>query len=604
MEITLVISGLFLVGFVAQWFAWRSRLPAILFLLASGLILGPGTDIFDPDALLGDLLFPFVSLSVAIILFEGALTLKFSEVKQLGMVVQRLVSVGAIICWFAASAACYFLFEVHLGIAILFGAITVVTGPTVIVPMLRTVRPSPKIAKILRWEGIVIDPIGALLAVVVFEFLASLHTGHAISHSVKTFVLVILVGLSLGSLSGLVFGWLMKNRWIPEYLLNLATITLVFCVFTVSNSLSHESGLLAVTVMGMWLANTKGLHIEEILNFKENLSILLISGLFILLAARISPSDITQIGWAAIALLASLQFIARPLSVLASTFGSDLSWRERVLLGWIAPRGIVAAAVSALFAIRLQENNIDGAHMLVPLTFCVIVGTVLLQSITAKPLANLLGVSQASPQGFLIIGANSVARTIGKALKDNGIDVLLCDSDWSAIRNARMQGLPTFYGNPVSEYADQKIDLVGIGNMMGLSPFGELNTVASLRYRTEFGTHSIYSVQSDSDASNTDKHRYSGQYQGQQPFKKYLTFGHLLNLIDKGAEIKRTKLSNEFTFDDFQAQNGESAIPLFAISDKGKIGVFSETHHPKTGPGYTILSLNYRQIDFSDSATE
>lgn len=597
----LLIAGLFCIGFFCQWLAWRSKLPAILFLLASGLILGPLTNWLDPDQLMGDLLFPFVSLAVAVILFEGALTLRFDEVRSLGKVVQRLVTYGALICWAVSSLACHMLFDLSWGIAILFGAITVVTGPTVIVPMLRTVRPTANIAKILRWEGIVIDPIGALLAVVVFEFLTSMQSGHALTHSAITFLKVVVIGFGLGALAGWSLGLMLKKHWIPDYLLNLATLTQVFLAFAVSNYFAHESGLLAVTVMGMWLANTKNIHIEEILNFKENLSIVLISGLFILLAARISPADLSHLGLPVILLLVCMQLVARPLSVLFSTLGSDLNWRERALLGWIAPRGIVAAAVSALFALKLEEQAIPGAELLVPLTFATIVGTVLLQSLTAKYLARLLGVAESSPTGFLIVGANVVALNIGKALKDQGIDVILCDSSWSNIRKARMNNLATFYGNPVSEYADQKLDLVGFGKMIGLSPFRELNTIASLRYRTEFGKHNIYSMQTETDVSSSDKHRIAADHQGGILFNRFLTYSKLADLMDKGAEIKKTKLSSEFTFEQFLLQNSEAAIPLFAISPKGKVDIFAEGHKPKTDPGYTVLSLNYGQIDLTGS---
>lgn len=598
MTVTLTIALLFLVGFLAQWVAWRFKLPAILFLLACGVVLGPVSGFFDPDELMGHLLFPFISLAVAVILFEGALTLRFDEVKKLGKVVQRLVTFGALACWIVTAVATRMIFDVSWGVAILFGAITVVTGPTVIVPMLRTVRPTANISKILRWEGIVIDPIGALLAVVVFEFLDTTQSGHAYSHSAQMFLQVVLVGMVSGIAGGYLLGTLLRKRWVPGYLLNLATLTHVFVFFTLSNELAHEAGLITVTVMGMWLANTKGIHTEEILNFKENLSILLISGLFIILAARISPADISQLGLPVLLLLAIMQFVARPLSVLVSTIGSELSWQERALLAWIAPRGIVAAAVSALFAIRLGQEGIPGAEMLVPLTFAVIVGTVLLQSLTAKWFARLLGVAESSPRGFLIIGANNTAVKIGKALKDLNVDVILCDSSWSNIRHARMNGLPTFYGNPVSEYADQKLDLIGIGRMLGLSPFRELNTIASLRYRSEFGIDNIFSLQTESDTASNTKHRIATNHQGNALFNKFLTFSQLSELIDKGAEIKKTKLSEEYTFEDFTKNNAASAIPLFVLTPKGRLNVFADGHTPKVEPGHVVLSLNYENVQF------
>lgn len=590
----LTISLLFLAGFFAQWLAWRSKLPAILFLLTVGIIAGPVTHWLSPEELLGDLLFPFVSLSVAVILFEGALTLKLEEVRNLGQVVRRLVTWGALICWVITAITTHFLFGLDWGISILFGAITVVTGPTVIVPMLRTVRPTANIAKILRWEGIVIDPIGALFAVVVFDFLVSAQAGHALSHSAWTFARTLLIGISLGAAAGWTLGQLLRRRWIPDYLLNMATLAHVFLVFSCANTFAHEAGLLAVTVMGMWLANTRGLHIEEILNFKENLSVVLISGLFIILAARISPMDIARLGIPVLGLLLVMQLIARPLSVLAATVGSELNWRERALLAWIAPRGIVAAAVSALFALKLEAAQMAKADTLVPLTFSVIVGTVLLQSLTAKPLARLLKVAESSARGFLIIGANPVARKIGKVLQESGVDVLMCDTSWDNIRAARMDKLPTFYGNPVSEYADQKLDLVGLGKMLGLSPHREMNTLASLRYRSEFGAHNIYTITTDRDSSAPDKHRIGNSHQGNVLFSQYLTYSHFSALLALGAEVKRTKLSEAFTFADYQERNRGKVIPLFAVSPKGKLEIFTAEGNNKPTTGWTIIGLNYQ----------
>lgn len=593
MNTALTISLLFLAGFLAQWLAWRSKLPAILFLLAVGIVAGPVTNWLSPEQLLGDLLFPFVSLAVAVILFEGALTLKLEEVRNLGLVVRRLVTWGALVCWAVTAVATHLLFGLNWGISLLFGAITVVTGPTVIVPMLRTVRPTANIAKILRWEGIVIDPIGALFAVVVFDFLVSMQAGHALSHSAWTFTRTLLVGFGLGAGAGWLLGQLLRRRWIPDYLLNMATLTHVFLVFTCANTFAHEAGLLAVTVMGMWLANTRGLHIEEILNFKENLSVVLISGLFIILAARIAPMDIARLGIPVLVLLLIMQFIGRPLSVLAATMGSELNWRERALLAWIAPRGIVAAAVSALFALKLEAAQMAKAETLVPLTFSVIVGTVLLQSLTAKPLARLLKVAESSARGFLIIGANPVALQIGKVLKESGIEVLMCDTSWDNIRAARMEGLPTFYGNPVSEYADQKLDLIGLGKMLGLSPHRELNTLASLRYRSEFGGHNIYTLTTDRDSSASDKHRIGSSHQGKVLFNQYLTYSHITGLLAQGAEVKRTKLSKEFTFADYQKRNRGKVIPLFAVSPKGKLEIFTAEDTNKPDIGWTIIGLSY-----------
>ncbi|MDZ7827484.1 MAG: sodium:proton antiporter [Gammaproteobacteria bacterium] len=487
-----LLAAILVAGVAAQWLAWRTRLPAILFLLGLGLIAGPLTGVLDPDALFGDLLFPMVSLAVAVILFEGALTLRFEEIRGLAAVVRNLVTLGAVITWAVVALAAHLLVGLDPGIALLFGAMVVVTGPTVIVPMLRTVRPTERIASTLRWEGIVIDPLGALLAVLVFQaVIAGYGEGTGLS-LLFTFLTTVGTGTAIGCAAGYALAVALRRHWLPEYLHNVITLALVAAVFTTSDMLRHESGLLAVTVMGMTMANTRDTPLEDILDFKESLSLLLISGLFIVLAARLQLDRLLELGPAALALLAVVMFLARPLAVAASTLGSELSLRERTLVAWIGPRGIVAAAVSAVFALRLQDAGIDQAALIVPLTFVVILGTVIIQGLTAGPLAKLLGVAEPEPRGVLIVGAHPLARAIGTALKEAGFPVQLWrDAGREAVREARMEGLRAFYGSPVSEHADRHLDLIGMGRLLALSPSAQLNALSGpalcLRVRSRPG---------------------------------------------------------------------------------------------------------------------
>lgn len=356
-QILLSLGGIGLLALASQWLAWRIRLPAILFLLFGGILAGPLLGLLDPQELFGPLLFPFISLAVALILFEGSLTLHLSEWREIGKVVHRLVTLGALLTWAVISVTSHYLLGFSWDLALLFGTLTLVTGPTVIAPMLRVVSPTSAVANILRWEGIVIDPIGALLAVVTFAFIVSYAEGNAWSESLSTFAAVIACGSLLGAAAGWAFGIVLRRRWLPEYLHTFTALTVVIGVFIAANLIEHESGLLAVTVMGMWLANMRGVDIRPILHFKENLSVLLISGLFIILAARLDLHALLALGPVTLILLAVIQFVARPLNILACTLGSALNWRERALLAWIAPRGIVAAAVSAIFALRLEQQG-------------------------------------------------------------------------------------------------------------------------------------------------------------------------------------------------------------------------------------------------------
>lgn len=590
-HILIALAGIGLIGITSQWLSWWLKLPAILFLLIGGIIAGPITGWLEPDTLFDDLLFPFVSLAVAVILFEGSLTLKFEQIRGLQQVVINLVSVGMLVTWAVTATATYLLLDIGWELALLFGAITVVTGPTVIIPMLRTVRPNSRLTNILRWEGIVIDPIGALLAVLVFNFIITGQGSDALGSTLLGFGTILVVGIVMGAVPGYLLGLLLRHHLLPEYLHNLTTLTLVFAVFVISNSLYHESGLLAVTVMGLWLANMKGVHIHDILSFKESLSLLFISGLFIILAARLDLNALIELGWPALFVLLAIQFIARPLKVLVSTFRSSLNWRERSLLGWIAPRGIVAAAVSALFALRLQQEGMNEAAILVPLTFMVIIGTVVLQSATARLFAIWLGVAEPEPRGFLIIGANPVARAIGQALQEQEFNVLLTDTTWENIRAARMAGLPTYYGNPISAHADQCLDLVGIGRMLALSPMADVNVLAGLRFRREFGLGSIYTLQTAQEKDAPDKLIAAEEHRGYRLFGEDVTFSKLSSLLSQGAEIHDTRLGDDFSFEDFKNKYGKRATPLFAIDPRSRIQVFVVDGKLAPDTDWVVLSL-------------
>lgn len=600
--VTVTVAGVGLLALGSQWLAWRVKLPAILFLLASGIVVGPLLGWLRPDELFGDLLLPLVSASVAVILFEGALTLNFNEVRNTVRVVQLLVTVGAAITWGVIAVATHFLLEFSWSMALLFGAITVVSGPTVIVPLLRAVRPSVAVANILRWEGIIIDPIGALLAVVVYEFIVSQSQRLALGASLVLFLQVVTVGMSVGYLAGRAVGEVLARRWLPEYLHNLLTLSTVLVVFAGSNALAHEAGLLAVTVMGMVLANLPQIRIGEILHFKENLTIVLISGLFILLAARLNLLEIVDLGSASILLVVIIQFVARPLTVLASTIGSPLSWRERLLLSWIAPRGIVAAAIAALFAFKLTEYDFAGAKELVPLTFLVIISTVVLQGGTARIVASLLGVAEPAPKGFLIIGANVVARGVARMLTELGYRVTLTDSSWENIRAARMDNLVTFFGNPISAYADRNLDLVGIGHVLSLSPHRELNVASSMRFRHEFGHENVYLLLTSTDTKVSEKHQVAQEHQGEVLFSRDISFNKLASMISKGGELKKTKLSETFTYEDYLKQD-KTAVPMFAMSPKGQLVVRSVGRPFQPEAGWVVIGVSDK-VSVAEKAVE
>ena len=593
----LSLSFILLAGMLCQWIAWRVKFPAIIFLLAAGIVAGPVTQWLNPDQLFGDLLFPFVSLAVAVILFEGSLTLKIQNIPGLERVIRNLITIGAFITWMITALATRMLLDFSWSVSFLFGAIMVVTGPTVIMPLLRTVRPKKNVASILQWEGILIDPLGAILAVLVFEFIVSGGVEGGFAASLLIFGKMILIGILIGAAGGLLFGFLLKKYLIPHYLHNISALALVCVVFAVSNVLEPESGLLSVTIMGIWLANSKGLELDDILDFKESLSILLISMLFIILAARMNINEFIDLGWPALAVFAVIQFVIRPLSVHICALGSKLTMNERHLLSWIAPRGIVAAAITALFSIRLEYLGYQDAAQMVPLTFLVIIGTVLLQSMTAGPLARFLKVAEPENEGFLILGANRVAQVIAEELKKNNIQTLLTDQNWSAVTEAKLKGLAAYWGNPVSEHAERNLDLMGIGNLLAMSPHVELNALAAQYYRLEFAPANIFTIRNSQPNSGASEAKAAFRYSGRILFGDSITYQDLEQLLQQGAEMKTTLLTEEFSFEDYLEQQGDARVSLFAIGANAAVHVFTAQPDftPKAGWKIIALAVKVRQ---------
>ena len=587
-----ILAGIGVVSLLCQWLAWRLRQPAILFLLIAGIVLGPGVGVLDPDALLGDMLFPIVSLAVAVILFEGSLTLKFSELRGHGKMVTNIIVYGTVVTSIVATVAAYLTLDLPLSLAMLFGAIVVVSGPTVIMPLLRAVRPSGRISNILKWEGIVIDPVGALLAVLVFEFIiASGGESSAFLSTLFTFGATLVLGLTLGCASGYLLGEALRSHWLPQFLLNAGTLTFMLGVYALSNFLVHESGLLTVTVMGVWLANMRGVPIDEILEFKESLSVLLISALFILLAARMELLAVYNLGFSAVWIMLALIFIARPLAVWLASLGTDLTWQERSFLSWIAPRGIVAAAVSSLFAFRLEQNGFEQAEILTPLVFLVIVVTVALQSISATPLAKLLGVREPSSNGYLFLGANAVARDIAKAFKELKVKVILSDTSWENVRSARMESLPVYYGNPASEHAENHLDMAGVGNFLAISPYKKLNAHVVYHYLDRLDAEHVYAM-SEGEEEQRASHKASELFmQTASMFGDGLSYAKLASLYSKGARIKATQLSEEFTFESYRKEHAANLTLLFAISPSKEVHPVGGKDSVTPSVGWHVVSL-------------
>lgn len=583
------LVAIVLLGSAAQWLAWRLRLPSILLLLLFGFLAGPVTGLVRPLELFGEALLPLVSLAVAIILFEGGLTLTWREIRATGNVVQRLVTVGALVTWIIGTLAAYWIVGLQWPLAILLGAILVVTGPTVIMPLLRHMRPSGPLGPVLKWEGIIIDPLGALLTVLVFEVIAAGELGSAPMHIGVAVFKTLVLGGGLGALAAGLITLAFGRFWIPDFLHNGVALALVVTVFFLANQLQHEAGLLAVTVMGMVLANQRFADLQHVLEFKENLRTLLISALFILLAARLRFEDFEGIGPSSVLFVLVLILLARPVSVLASTFGSRLSWRERFVIGWLAPRGIVAAAVASVFALRLEAAGYEQARLLVPLTFIAIVGTVVIYGLTAPLLARRLGVADPQAQGVLIVGAHKLPRELALALQKLKLRVLLVDTNYAAIRAARLASLPAYHGSILAEHAMEELDFGGIGRLMALTPNDEVNALAVQRFAALFGRASVFQLPPIEHTKSRFAH--AKHLHGRYLFGKELTFWQLERRLEEDWIIKTTKLTAEFDYKSFRQRYGEEAILLFRLGEAKRLDIVTTDAKLEPRAGQTLIAM-------------
>lgn len=587
------IAAVLVLGIFAQWLAWRLRLPSILLLLLIGLVAGPVTGILAPEAVLGELLFPLVSLAVAFILYEGGLSLRLKELREVGGTVLALTSIGVAVTWVLGAVAARYLLQLDWPIAILLTAVLVVTGPTVIGPLLRQIRPKGKTMAILKWEGILIDPIGAVLAVLVFEAILSGQLHQAPLLIIQGVLLTALIGLVVGLLAaGLL--WLMLARfWVPDQLYNGVSLLFVTLAYVVSDLLHPESGLLAVTVMGFALANQRQVPIKQIEEFKKNIRDLLIAGLFIILAARLSWTDFQQIVWWRGALFVLiLVLLVRPTAVFLSTLRADLTVREKAFLSWMAPRGIVAASVASIFALRLEEAGFAGSEALVAFTFMIILATVLIYGLTAAPLAKWLGLSEESPQGILIMGAHPLAREMAHLLQTEDIPVALIDSNWNNHAAARMANLNTYYGNAVAEAVLEQLDLSGIGRFVAMTSNDEANALAALHFAELFGSSETFQLQASDSHDQSAEQSSPRHLHGRILFQPALTYAQLTALFAEGAQLKATPITDTFTYEAYLRHYPGTAVSLFLINSKtGRLSLFTADSDLVPKSGDSIISL-------------
>lgn len=584
----LELAGIIILGILAQWFAWKFKIPAILPLILIGLLVGPiaaeyitadGTKYIEPiwdgkkGLFPGEGLYYFVSLAISIILFEGGLTLKRNEIRNVGPSITKLITLGSAITFFGAGIAAHFVFDLSWEISFLFSGLIIVTGPTVITPILRNIPLKKDVSAVLKWEGILIDPIGALVAVLVFEFISVGGGGGFTKTALSEFGKILLFGTSFGFTFAHALAFVINKKWIPHYLLNVVSLSTVLLVYVESDVFAHESGLLAVVVMGMVLGNSKLKNLKELLYFKESLSVLLISILFILLAANIDMKDLFLLyNWKTALLFVSVVFIIRPLAVFLSTSGSNLKTNEKLFISWVGPRGIVAAGIASLFGSKLLKQGVAGAEYITPLVFMIVLGTVLLNATTARLFAKIVGVFLKNSDGILIVGASKASRLIASYLQEFGKRVVVIDTNKNFIQKATEEGLEAFEYNVYDEDLTDNIELNDIGYLIAMTGSDVVNKHALNSLSETFGEHGAFRLASAEEVKNQN---FEEEDEFFTPKDDYI---NLSEAVRDYPEIYEISLKND---DDLEAQleklhNQLETVPLFVKTKDKNIYLLSE----------------------------
>ncbi|MBV7269096.1 cation:proton antiporter [Winogradskyella luteola] len=581
------LAGIIILGILAQWVAWKFKIPAILPLILIGLLVGPiaaefinedGTKWIEPiwneeqkkGLFPGEGLFYFVSLAISIILFEGGLTLKRSEIRNVGPVITKLITVGAAVTFFGGAVLAHYLFGLSWDLCFLFSGLIIVTGPTVITPILRNIPLKRDVSTVLKWEGILIDPIGALVAVLVFEFIFVGGEVGFTKTALIEFGKIVLFGTTFGFTFAHALVFAINKKFIPHYLLNVVSLSVVLLVFIESEVFAHESGLLAVVVMGMVIGNSKLDNIKELLYFKESLSVLLISILFILLSANINYNDLMLLyRWETLALFLVIVFVIRPLAVFISAQGSKLKMNEKMFISWVGPRGIVAAGIASLFGSKLRAEDVVGAEYITPLVFMIVLGTVLLNATTARLFARISGVFLMKSEGILIIGASKVSRLIAQYLIDNGRHVVLVDSNQNNVNEAEKMGVEAYTENIYSDTLKDNVELNDIGYLLALTGNADINRYAVEKFGAQFGEHGSFRLASKLELENGSILPEDGV------FTLSDDFNNLIEVSESYPSIQEVTVKDLESYNDKleDIKSNKDQIPLFLKTSKGEIHI-------------------------------
>ncbi|SHJ15916.1 cation:proton antiporter [Wenxinia saemankumensis] len=574
-------------GVGSQWLAWRLRLPAIVLMLGAGLIVGPVTGFMDPARDIGPLLQPLIAVAVAIILFEGGLTLNIRRLRDAAEGVRRLIFVGAPVGWLLSTLALRFAAGLSWESSAVFGGIMIVTGPTVIAPLLRQARLARRPSALLQWEAILNDPVGALAAVLAFEIVLVLRTATSVSEAVWALAWGISTATALGVAGGYGIAWAFRRGHVPEFMKVPVLISILLAVFGISDAVLHESGLLAVTIMGIVIANAELASYTEIRRFKEYATILLVSGVFILLAAALDFGQLAALDWRAALFVVAVIALARPLTVAISFLNSSVPLKEQILLAFTAPRGVVLVAVAGLFGERLVEAGVTDGSLIGPLAFVLVAVTVVVHGFTLRPFARALGLSGAETPGLIIVGASPFTKALAEALYRAGVPVLMTDPNYGRLIRSRIEGVPIFAGDILSEAAEENLELMHYDTILAATDNDAYNTLIGTDLGPEFGREKVYQVARE----KRDSARFAlPPGLGGAVIAGDMTLRELDRMIHEGWGVRITRLTDEFGFEDWAERRPDAKL-IGRIGPNAGLSFLIDGDDVRPGPGVRLVTM-------------
>jgi NhaP-type Na+/H+ or K+/H+ antiporter len=548
----------------SQWLAWRFRFPAIVILLIVGLLLGPVSGLLVPTRVLGDMVRPMVAVAVAIILFEGGLSLEFRGLRDASQAVLRIVLVAAPLMWLTIACSAHYIAKLSWPTAVVIGGILVVTGPTVVQPLLRHAKMDARPAAVIRWEAIVNDPIGALFAVLAYEVFVQIQSGQSAPQIAAKLGASIAMAAAIGFVMARAIAFFYRTAQFPEYLKVPSLFVLVLASFVMGNLLLDEAGLLTVTVMGITLGNSRIASLTELRRFKEHAAVLLVSGVFVILTSDIPRAMLDSLDWHSAAFVVLLIFVLRPAAILASTVFTNLTWREKLLIGWVAPRGVVAVATAAVFGDGLMARHVVDGGKVPALTFAIVLATVVLFGLTTAPLARRLRLASTAPSGVLIVGCNPWTLALATALKSLNISTMIADRSWRHLKAARDASIPTYFGEILADAAGHRLDHALFDQVIAATDSHSYNTLVCTDLGPQFGKQQVFQV-GRMESDELDPEEMALSLGGRTLMKAGYDLESLLEKLQSGWSFRKTKLTDEFDFAAFSSSlSTDSQIILSA----------------------------------------